>query len=275
MTRARLLALCVLTMGGFAANSLLARGAIGGGAIDPAGYSLVRLAAGAAMLAVLARATGVPILGGTWRGAAALATYAAAFSFAYVRIGAALGALIIFPVVHLALLARGALLGERHRLVEWLGAGVALAGLVALTAPRATSRDGIGILLMIVAGLAWAVYTWTGRGVASALSATSGHFARGVVVAAPLVWLAVPATATTQGLALAICSGAITSALAYAIWYEVVPHLSSMQAGLVQLSVPALAALGAVIVLGEPLTLQVAASAAVIFAGLGLAIVRR
>lgn len=262
-------------MTGFAANSLLARGAIGAAAIDPASYSIIRLASGAAMLAVLARATSVAMLGGSWLGASALATYAAAFSFAYVRIGAALGALIIFPVVHLSLLATGAWHGERHRRAEWLGAGLALAGLVALTAPRAQSRDALGILLMVVAGLAWAVYTWKGRGVTSALSATSGNFARSVVVIAPLALLAADRTPTTTGIVLAICSGAITSALAYAIWYQVVPRLSSMQAGLVQLAVPALAALGAVVVLGEPLTMHVALSAAVIFAGLLLAIVRR
>ena len=108
MSRSRLLTLCALAMTGFAANSLLARGAIGAAAIDPASYSIIRLASGAAMLAVLARATSVAVLGGSWLGASALAAYAAAFSFAYVRIGAALGALIIFPVVHLSLLATGA-----------------------------------------------------------------------------------------------------------------------------------------------------------------------
>ncbi len=262
-------------MVGFAANSLLARGAIGTALIDPATYSVVRLASGAAMLAVLARAASLPVLGGSWMGSAALATYAVAFSYAYVRIGAALGALIIFPVVHLALLVNGARHGERHRPAEWFGAALALVGLFVLTAPRAQSRDAVGIALMVLAGLAWAVYTWRGRGLASALSATSGNFARSVVLVSPLVLVAAGHTSGPWGLLLAACSGAVTSALAYAIWYQVVPHLSSMQAGLVQLAVPAIAALGAVVVLGEPLTVHVALSAAIIFAGLGLAIVRR
>ena len=275
MPRIRLLLLCLLAMVGFAANSLLARAAIGAGTIDAAGYSLVRLAAGAAMLAVLASVSRVPIFGGSWLGAIALAAYAVAFSFAYVRIGAALGALIIFPVVHLTLLVGGAMRGERHRRDEWVGASLALGGLIALTAPRAHSRDALGITLMITAGLAWAVYTWQGRGVTSALSATCGNFVRSVVVAAPLILVQPPAWPSSHGLFLAACSGAFTSALAYAIWYLVVPHLSSMQAGLVQLSVPALAAMGAVLVLGERLTMHLAVSAGVIFAGLLLAIVRR
>ncbi len=275
MSRLRLLALCTLAMVGFAANSLLARGAIGARTIDPAAYTVVRLWAGAAMLAVLARGASVPLLGGSWRGALALTVYAVAFSFAYVRIGAALGALVIFPVVHLALLAGGAVRGERHRSAEWFGAGLALAGLVALTAPRAQSRDAIGVLLMVVAGLAWAAYTWMGRGVPSALSATSGNFVRSVVLVAPLAPLALATTPAPLGLLLAALSGAITSALAYAVWYQVVPQLSSMQAGLVQLAVPALAALSAVVVLREPLTTHLALSALTIFSGLLLAIVRR
>ena len=128
---------------------------------------------------------------------------------------------------------------------------------------------------MVAAGLAWAVYTWKGRGVASALSATSGNFALSVIVVAPLVLLATPADITVNGVVLAACSGAITSALAYALWYQIVPHLSSMQAGLVQLAVPALAAIAAVIVLGEALTTHLVVSATMIFAGLLLAIVRR
>jgi drug/metabolite transporter (DMT)-like permease len=74
---------------------------------------------------------------------------------------------------------------------------------------------------------------------------------------------------------LAITSGALTSGLGYVLWYAAVSLLSSMQAALVQLSVPALAAAGGVMLLGETPTLRLAASGLLILGGMSLALARR
>jgi drug/metabolite transporter (DMT)-like permease len=262
-----------LAMLGFAANSLLARQAIGTGGADAATYTVVRLASGAALLAVLAR--GPAWSASSWRGGLALAAYAAAFSWSYVRIGAALGALVLFPTVKLALLGWGLARGERPPRRDLLGAALALVGLVLLTLPRAGRADPAGVVLMALSGIAWAVYTVAGVRAANATAASASNFLRASLLAAPLLLLATPGTASAPGLLLAVASGAITSALAYVLWYATVPHLTAMQMGLVQLAVPGLAMLGAVALLGERLTAGMAVAAGCIFAGVGLALVRR
>jgi drug/metabolite transporter (DMT)-like permease len=263
-----------LTVVGFAANSLLARIAIGSADVDAATYTAVRLASGAALLMALSRG---PAWGSsTWVGGAALAVYAAAFSWSYVRIGAALGALVLFPTVKLALLAWGRTRGERPAAREVAGALLALAGLVLLTLPRANRAEPLGVGLMAAAGLAWAVYTVAGVRASGAVAATTSNFVRATILAAPLAVLAAASGhATPLGLALAVTSGAITSALAYVLWYATVPHLTATQMGLAQLSVPAIAMLGAVALLGEHLTVMMTVAALLIFLGIALALVRR
>jgi drug/metabolite transporter (DMT)-like permease len=263
-----------LTVVGFAANSLLARLAIGSAAIDPATYTTVRLASGAVLLIALSR--GPAWSSSSWVGGAALAVYAAAFSWSYVRIGAALGALVLFPTVKLALLAWGRARGERPTTRDAAGALLALAGLVLLTLPRASRAEPLGIGLMAAAGLAWAVYTVVGVRASGAVAATTSNFVRATIVIAPVALLAAAnGHATSPGLGLAVVSGAVTSALAYVLWYATVPHLTATQMGLAQLSVPAIAMLGAVALLGEHLNATMAVAALLIFSGIALALVRR
>ena len=259
---------------GFAANSLLARLAIGTTQVDAATYTTVRLASGAVMLLLLSR--GLPWGSSTWIGGLALAIYAAAFSWSYVRIGAALGALILFPTVKLALLAWGRSRGEQPRPRDVAGALLALAGLVLLTLPRASRAEPVGVALMMIAGVAWAVYTVAGVRASSPMAATTSNFARATIAVVPLaVFSAASGHATPSGLALAALSGAITSALAYVLWYATVPHLTAMQMGLAQLSVPALAMLGAVLFLGERMTATMTTAAVLIFSGVALALARK
>ena len=78
-----------------------------------------------------------------------------------------------------------------------------------------------------------------------------------------------------DGIALAVISGAITSGLGYAIWYQAVRYLSATRAGIAQLTVPALAAIGGVIFLAEPITMRFALSTALILGGVGLAVLTR
>jgi drug/metabolite transporter (DMT)-like permease len=273
---ARTLVACGLALVGFAANSLLARQALGADLIDAASYTLVRLASGAIMLAVLAGTRTESLRSaGSWVGGASLAVYAAAFSFSYVRIGAALGALVLFPTVKLALLGWGGVRGERPARNEWLGAGLALAGLLTLMRPGAGRAHFAGIVLMVVAGLAWAVYTVAGKYVQRPLVATGSNFVRATVIALPLVaWSLTSGHASPAGLVLATSSGALASGLAYVLWYAAVPGLTGMQMGLAQLAVPALAGIGAVLLLGEHLNTRLVIAAAVIFGGVALALVR-
>jgi drug/metabolite transporter (DMT)-like permease len=278
------LALCAFAVLGFAANSLLARGALGANAIDPSSYTLVRLLTGSAMLVLLCAAArrhgvarGSPITPRTRRArllaAGALASYATAFSYSYLQIGAALGALVLFPTVKIALLVHGHMRGERAPGREWAAAALGLAALAVLTAPGLRRPDPLGVVLMILAGLSWAAYTVGGRQEVDPLRATRGNFALATLAVSPLV---VPAAlaghVTSHGVLLAVVSGAITSAIPYVVWYRVVPVLTGMQLGLAQLSVPVLAGIGAVAMLDEPLSTRLVVAAALIAAGVFVAL---
>jgi drug/metabolite transporter (DMT)-like permease len=279
LTRPRLVSRAALltaaAMAAFAANSILCRLALARDAIDPAMFTAVRLVSGAAMLAALAslskRNTVSPRSSGTWASALALFTYAAAFSFAYVRLPAGIGALVLFGMVQLTMVGWGWARGERLTRLQAIGFGLAALGLGALTLPGATSPDPLALALMGAAGVAWGVYSLRGRGATDPLQATAGNFVRTVPLAAALVlFVSQSMAASREGLLLAVASGAVASALGYVIWYAALRDLSSTQAALVQLSVPVLAAAGGIAFLGEALTARLAGAGATILVGIGL-----
>ncbi len=262
-------------MTGFAANSLLCRAALRGGAIDAASFTAIRLATGAAVLVAILTARRSSVRGeGTWVSALALAGYAAAFSYAYLEIGAAAGALLLFGSVQLTMIVGGLLRGERPTSRQWLGWLVALSGLVVINAPRLDPPPLGGALLMMLAGVAWGVYSLRGRSVTRPLVATAGNFARSVPIALVLVAIAFAtrAHASARGIALAAISGGIASGLGYSLWYAAVPALGATRAAVVQLSVPVITAIAAIFVLGEPLQTTVALGGAAIVGGLALAL---
>jgi drug/metabolite transporter (DMT)-like permease len=271
--------LTTLALLAFAGNSLLAREALARHTIDAASFAAIRLFAGALVLAMLARRGS-----GSWRtlrprgfgGPLALFLYALPFSLAYMRIGAATGALVLFGCVQLTMLACALWRGERPRPLAWCGFATAAGGLVWLVAPAASRPDVLGVVEMAIAGIAWGAYTMLGRAAGEPIAAN----ARSFVYATPIALLfciveADPATATTRGIALAAISGAITSGLGYAIWYRVLPHLSVARAAFAQLAVPAIAALGAVALLGEALTVHLAVASALVLGGVAAALADR
>jgi drug/metabolite transporter (DMT)-like permease len=257
---------------GFAANSLLTRFALETGAIDPSTFMVVRLVSGALTLAAIAgwRAGAAA---GSWRSALALAVYALAFTFAYLRIGASIGALLLFGSVQGTMVGWAVVRGERPTARGWLGLALALVGLVVLTAPGLTAPDTTGAMLMIVAGAAWGSYSLRGRRVESPLLATAGNFLRAV----PLAFMVVALSrhdmlVTGRGLLLAFISGSVASGLAYAAWYVALAHLTAWRAAILQLSVPVITAGGAAVLLGEGLTLRLAVAGAAIVGGVVLSI---
>src|SRR5262245_27133010 len=134
MIDARTVALTVLALIAFASNSLLTRLALGARQIDAAAFTAIRLAAGAAALALIVRVqarTWAPLRGRGAVGPIALFVYAVPLSFAYLRIGAAVGALVLFGVVQLTMIAYGLARGERPSAVTWAGLALAAGGLVA------------------------------------------------------------------------------------------------------------------------------------------------
>ena len=272
-------ALILLALIAFASNSLLTRLALGSNRIDAATFTSIRLLSGALMLAVLVRArkansTSSP--GASLIGALALFAYAAPFSFAYLRIGAAVGALVLFGVVQLTMIGYGLYRGERLSATAWLGLACAVTGLGVLNAPSASQPDPIGVAQMAVAGVAWGVYSLAGRTASDPVAANARSF---MLSSVPAVVLAVvlrdAAVASNGGIVLATLSGAVTSGLGYAVWYRALPRISVMQAAVAQLSVPIIAALGAAVFLEERLTVRLVVCGIAVLGGVGIVLKAR
>ncbi len=274
------MALTVLAMLAFAANSLLCRLALQQASIDAASFGSVRLVSGALVLWAIVRWRNKPTPARTdWLAATMLWAYVAGFSFAYVTLPAGSGALILFGAVQLTMFVVGLRAGERFTPTAWAGFALAIGGLLYLVSPGLAAPPLTGTLLMASAGIAWGVYSLRGRGGGEPVAATAGNFLRAAPLAlalsaASLVFAGAP-HANANGVALAVASGAITSGLGYVIWYAALPRLSALRAATVQLSVPPLAALGGVWLLSEALTLRLVFSSAAILGGIALVLASR
>ena len=225
------IALTGLAMAAFTANSVLCRLALSHAAIDPATFTLVRLASGACVLCLILSLRRKPEQpGGSWPASVALFAYAAAFSFAYVALPAATGSLLLFGAVQTTMVGYGQVRGERLSALQWIGLTIAVVGLAALVAPGALAPSATGgACLMLTAGVAWGAYSLLGRGIADPLSATAGNFVRSLPIAIGLSLYALLSGTdlTAIGLALAILSGAVASGLGYTIWYAALPGLTA------------------------------------------------
>jgi drug/metabolite transporter (DMT)-like permease len=268
----RLVILTLLTMTAFAANPILCRMALKATAIDPATFTVIRLLSGATTLWLLVsvRTGGNPVAG-NWRSAFSLFAYATAFSFAYVSLSAGTGTLILFGAVQATMILYGLLRGERFTLQQTAGLLLALGGLVALLLPGVTAPPWGGAALMATAGIGWGAYSLLGRTSVNPIETTAGNFLRasglGVLLSAvSLDFFAWDA----RGALLAVLSGTVASGLGYAIWYTVLPALRATHAATVQLSVPVIAALAGVLLLGEHLSLRLVLCSIAILGGIGL-----
>jgi len=171
MSYARAIALTSLAMIAFAGNSILCRLALKDASIDAGSFTTIRLLSGAVMLWLVARMSRGTLTGrGNWLSAFALFVYAAGFSFAYVSLPAATGALLLFGAVQATMIGRGIWAGERLRQLQFVGLMLALAGLVGLLLPGLTAPPLYGSILMLGAGVAWGVYSLRGKGAGDPVS---------------------------------------------------------------------------------------------------------
>lgn len=232
-----------LVLLGFSANSLLGRAALVGGYADPATFAFVRMASGALALGLLMGADRASLREALHPGRGlSLAVYVLAFTFAYRSLTAGTGALLLFGAVQAALLILATLHGEALRGRRALGALLAFAGLLTFGLPTA-ARPPLGAALgMALAGGAWGVYTWLGRGTTHPVRDTGGAFGLAALLVLP--FLAGPGLRICDGTgwALGLGSGILASGATYALWYTVVPRLGAARAAVVQMAVPPLTA---------------------------------
>lgn len=268
--------LTALAMSAFAGNSLLCRLALKDTSIDAASFTAVRLVSGAVALYLIVHLRKNTIkLAGNWPSSLALFIYAAAFSFAYISLPAATGALILFGAVQATMIGYGLWAGERLNARQIVGLLLAFGGIVMLMLPGLSAPPLQGAVLMGSAGVAWGVYSLRAKGAEDPTSTTAGNFIRAVPLAIGLCGImSSQQTLVGAGLLYAILSGALTSGIGYAIWYAVINKLNASSAASVQLSVPALAAFGGIVFLGEPVTLRLLIASSAVLGGIALVILK-
>ncbi len=244
--------------------------------IDATSFTTIRLVSGAITLLIISLVFNqkqAELKRGNWLSAFFLFAYAICFSFAYLKLTTATGALILFGSVQLTMICVALIKGERPQVLEWIGLLLAFGGLVYLVFPGLSAPPIVSSMLMISAGIAWGFYTLRGKGSENPLADTTGNFIRTVPM---ILLLAIPFLSqihlSNKGIILAILSGAIASGIGYSVWYAVLKHHTSTRAAILQLAVPALAALGGVIFLAESLSMRLILASCLILGGIALAI---
>ncbi|MEM1141635.1 MAG: DMT family transporter [Pseudomonadota bacterium] len=270
----------VLALSAFAGNSILCRLALSDYAIDAASFTTVRLICGALTLSIL-------IFVGTnkrdrarrnrsWKNGLLLFIYAAAFSFAYQYLDTGTGALLLFAAVQITMIGASLARGKHLSAKEYLGTAVAFAGLAYLMAPGVTQPSILGLVLMSMAGLAWGLYSLAGRGSTNPIADTGDNFTAAVPLAAALsLFFLSDVQLSTVGLILAGLSGGLTSGIGYVFWYTALPALSEIEAGVLQLTVPVIAALGGVLFASESVSLRLVVSSVLVLGGILIVILGR
>ncbi|KJY81885.1 multidrug transporter [Vibrio galatheae] len=270
------LTLLVIALIAFAANSFFCRFALASQAIDPGSFTWLRLVSGALTLVIIQsfrRQMNFSFLTDkhSWWAGLSLFGYAVCFSFAYTQLSTGTGALILFGVVQLTLVAFHVLSGNRLSGKELLGILVSLSGFVLLMLPSAQAPTVSAASLMLVAGVCWGVFTMLGRksSVAS-VAITQGFVLASVLAAVASPWLISFQSIHLQGVVWALMSGIFASGFGYILWYQVVKHISVLQASVSQLAVPVIAFIAGSVGLGEPVTTTAVISSLLVLGGIAL-----
>jgi drug/metabolite transporter (DMT)-like permease len=230
---------------------------------------------------------------GSWLAGTMLFSYAATFSIAYQFLDTGTGALILFASVQLSMMLFALYSGKKYALKAWLGLILAFLGFVYLVLPGVSAPSLQGFLLMTTSGIAWAVYTLLGqRNPAMSkthqchekqdpINNTAFNFFRTIpwLILLLLFMLLMKgemsAQVSREGILLAVLSGSLASALGYSFWYTALAKIDILQASVLQLSVPVLAAIGGVLFMSEQISMRLLVAGAMIIGGILLVLLTR
>jgi len=272
----------IIALIAFSANSVLCRMALKNNAIDASSFTVIRLLSGIVVFAILfslksKKTSDIPeAQNGGWKPALMLFLYAVTFSFAYISLDTGTGALVLFAAVQLTMIIASIINGNRLHVSEWLGVVISFVGLVYLVYPTITTPSVFGFLLMGVAGIAWGAYSLAGRGSTNPLRDTAFNFKLTAPLVLVLALVAIPTiNISLEGVVLAVMSGALASAVGYTIWYIALGGLSVIEAAIVQLSVPVIAAMGGVLFVSESITTRLVFASVLVLGGILTVVVGR
>lgn len=260
----------------FALNSILCKVALVSSSIDPYSFTFFRLFSAMITLLLIYCFKHKKLIFNTkknWVSAFMLFLYAIGFSYAYVNIEAGFGTLLLFGVVQVVMILGSLLHKEKINTTIIFGIVLSIGGLVYLVYPKESFEVSLlNSFFMILAGIAWAVFTILGKRSLDALTNTTDNFIKATLFIS-LFYIFIPIQSTfltTNGLLLAIISGSITSALGYFVWYKVLPQMKVLTAGVIQVFVPILAIILSVLFLDELLSFDLILSSVIIISGIAI-----
>jgi drug/metabolite transporter (DMT)-like permease len=274
----RLFIYTTLALLAFAANSLLCRLALAEEQIEPIPFTLIRLCAAALLLTLLVRPSLIDIKKETLSikahllSGGSLALYAICFSLAYISMDTGMGALVLFATIQIVLNIVAQLLGEKVNKGIVVGITLAFSGLVLLLLPGQSAPDISSAIIMMIAGIGWAGFVYSGRNSQDPLGDVALSFRWALILSTPLLFWADWQQSSGIGILLAVISGALASGLGYALWYKVLPQLGLQTAAQAQLVVPVFATIMGVVFLAEQISLIMILASALILIGITIAI---
>ena len=259
------------------ANSILARMALVTQNIDAFSFTFLRIFSGSILLLIIyfyKNKTFNFDMKKNWISSFMLFLYAICFSYSYINMFAGIGTLILFAVVQLSMILIAVFYKEKLTVNKIVGILIAFFGLVYLLYPKEDfSISFLHTFLMIISGLAWAVYSVLGKSSTNAIfNTTDNFFKASIFVVIFMIFFIDSFKFDFYTSILAIFSGAITSALGYLIWYEILPKIEILTASILQLIVPVIAIFLSVILLDEVLSFELVISTFLILLGIFVAL---
>ena len=216
---------------------------------------------------------------------ACMAVYQAAYFTAVTLSGIAIAALVAICSAPLVIVALAPwLLGERRAMRARVALALGVLGTALLVAaphglPDLSARFVGGVLLALVAGLAYALYVLAAKASltqSAPLPLAALTFTVGAVVLTPaLLWTSAPLAQLALGWPWLLYLGGVTTAAAYAVYTVGLRHVPASVAGLVTLLEPLTATVLGVALFGERLGAAGGAGALLLVAALGLLVTDR
>ena len=261
-----------------ASNSIFCKLALVNNYIDAYSFTLLRLLFGAITLVLIYFYKTKKIYFSkkiNWLSSFMLFSYAICFSYSFINIDAGMGTLLLFTVVQIVMVLFSLFQKEKITVQKFFGVILALFGLAYLLYPKDSFEISLfHAFLMIIAGISWAIYTILGKKSSDSLYNTMDNFVKSLIFIVIFYILFLPENMfiTNKGLLLAFISGSVTSAIGYVLWYEVLPKMQFITAGIIQLFAPIISIVISIIFLNESLTMTLFLSATMIFIGIILTI---
>jgi drug/metabolite transporter (DMT)-like permease len=261
-----------------ASNSIFCKLALVNNYIDAYSFTLLRLLFGAITLVLIYFYKTKKIYFSkkiNWFSSFMLFSYAICFSYSFINIDAGIGTLLLFTVVQIVMVLFSLFQKEKITVQKFFGVILALFGLAYLLYPKDSFEISLfHAFLMIIAGVSWAIYTILGKKSSDSLYNTMDNFVKSLIFIVVFYILFLPENMfiTNKGLLLAFISGSITSAIGYVLWYEVLPKIQFITAGIIQLFVPIISIVISIIFLKESLSMTLFLSVTMIFIGILLTV---